>query len=344
MKRALGFWLIFVLGFSLSSMGCEKVNERRARRITNRAVKQIKGDQYLAARRLLREALVLNPNDGNTRYLLGRVYEHLGQPSEAVQEYERSVFLNTSDYRPHFNLGGIYFKSKHYNKSVKHYEKVVALKPDHLYATYHLGLSLYKLRKYQQAEAMFNKAIALKSKFIQAYNSLANTLLDQAEQAQLQTGTTQAAPYYMKAVSTIQSAIAKGIATPQSYNILGLAYQKQKKFDQAVTAFRKAMKKLSEAAHNLGATYDVWLEELLTKAKQEKDTTKRLEIMKEADKKRSLAMDAFKEYLQLSRSNQAIRHQIRTKIHKLKKMVFEDSWKDLINPRKRRRRRRRRRR
>lgn len=343
MKRSLVFGLLCSLVFVFST-GCEKVNERRARRIAGKAVKLYKEGQYNGARSLLREAIRLNPSDGHARYLLGRVYESLRNPSAAVQEYERAVYLNSSNYRPHFHMGGIYYKSKRYEKAILHYEKVVALKPNHMFSLYHLGLSLHKLRKFQRAEAMFNKAITTKSTFVEAYNGLAAVYLDQAEQALLQAGADQAEPYYNKAVTTIQNAISKGIATPQSYNVLGLVYQKQKKFEQAIRAFRKAMKKLSLAAYNLGVTYDAWLEELLNKAKQEKDRDKRLEIMKEADKRRRQTMDAFKDYLQLSRSDESMRHQIRTKIHKLRKMVYEDSWKKLVQKRRRYRRRRRRRR
>lgn len=340
MKRNWSWIVLFALPLLLLT-GCEKVNERRARRITNRAVAYIKEAQYHSARRLLLEAIGLNPSDAHARYLLGRVYEELRQPSEAIQEYQRAVSIDSSKYQPHFNMGGIYYKSKQFEKSVFHYEKVIALKPDHMYAMYHLALSFHHLRKYQQAETLFGKAIETKPTFVLAYNGLAATLLDQAEQAQLQAGATQAEPYYQKAVTTIQNAISRGIATPQSYNVLGLIYQKQKKFDQAIRAFRKAMTNLSLAAYNLGTTYDAWLEELLNQAKQEQDNAKRLELMKEADQRRQQAMDSFKEYLQVSRSDESMQHQIRTKIHSLRKMVFEDSWKELTSPRRRRPRRRR---
>ncbi|TNE51917.1 MAG: tetratricopeptide repeat protein [Deltaproteobacteria bacterium] len=342
MKRSLVFVLLCSLALALTT-GCEKVNERRARRIAKKAVKMYNDSQYNSARSMLREAIRLNPNDGHSRYLLGRVYEALRNPSAAIQEYERSVYLDSSNYRPHFHMGDIYYKSKQFPKAIIHYEKVVALKPNHLFSLYHLGLSLHKMRKFQRAETMFTKAIAIKSSFVEAYNGLAATYLDQAEQALLQAGADQAEPYYQKAVTTIQNAVSKGIATPQSYNLLGLIYQKQKKFEQAIRSFRKAMKKLSLAAYNLGVTYDAWLEELLNQAKQEKDREKRLEIMKEADKRRRQAMDAFKDYLQLSRSDETMRLQIRTKIHKLRKMVFEDNWKKLVSKRRYRRRRRRRR-
>lgn len=335
-------WILPCFLLLFLSTACEKVNERRARRITNRAVEYIKEAQYNSARRMLIEAIGLNPSDAHARYLLGRVYEELRQPSEAVQEYQRAVSLDSSKHQPHFNLGGIFYKSKQFDKAATHYEKVIALKPDHLYATYHLALSFQQLRKYQQSETLFTKAIEMKPTFVLAYDGLASTLLDQAEQAQLQAGTTQADPYYQKAVTTIQNAISKGIATPQSYNVLGLVYQKQKKFEQAIRAFRKAMTKLSLAAYNLGTTYDAWLEELLNQAKQEQDNTKRLEVMKEADQRRQQAMDAFKEYLQVSNTDESMQHQIRTKIHSLRKMVYEDSWKELVNPRRRPRPRRRR--
>jgi tetratricopeptide (TPR) repeat protein len=301
-------------------VGCERVNQRRARRIANQAVGLIKDSQFSSARSLLLESLALNPNDAHARYLLGRVYEEQRQLPEAIQEYNRAIYLKPDYYQPHFSLGGIYYRTKEYSKAAEHYEKVIAQKPDHLFGIYHLGLSLHQTRSYQRSEEMLRKVISIKSQFVDAYNALAMLFFDRAEEAQLQSGVAQADPLYRNAIDILEQVQRLGIANSQSHNSLGLIYQKQKQFQLAVQSFRTAMKEIPIAAFNLGTTYDLWLEELLNQLKTMEDGPQKDNVMAEVGQRRDQAIDAFKEYLQLSQGDPAMREQVRIKINKLQLM------------------------
>lgn len=344
--------------------GCEKVNATRARRIANKAVQAIRAEQYPKARSYLKQALALNPKDTKIRYLLGRVYEFSSDAMKAEQEYKRVLHLDPKNAKTHFQLGGIYLQWKKYPSASKHYEAAVNAKSDYIKAVYQLGLAYSKQKRFDAAAAQFNKSISkikpylgktgktnkeksrigeLKSLIVEAYNNLAYAYHDKAEKARLELGDDQAAPYYSQAVAAIDRAKSDGVANEQTYNILGLVYQKQKKFQEAINAFDQAAKikpYFSIASYNKGATYDMWLEEMMKNAKEEKDRSKIKEHLAKAATYRDGAIQAFKKFLQQHQGNQAMRGNVREKIMKLKLMREKEMQKRIKRERRELRRKR----
>jgi tetratricopeptide (TPR) repeat protein len=343
-----------LLGVLLLSMiwvgtGCDKVNETRARRIANKAVKAMRMEQYSKARALLKQSIVLAPRNPHFYYLLGRVYEATSDLMKAEQQYKRSAHIGKS-YKPHFQLGGIYMQWKRYAQSSKSYEQAVALQkkkhPKHHYTVYQLGLSYHKQKRFALAAAQLNKAITIKPNFIDAYNNLATVYYDQAEKARLELGDDQAVPHYNKAIAVVQRAKAAGVANEQTYNVLGLAYQKQKKFQEAINAFDQATKVkpyFSISAFNRGATYDMWLEEMINKATETKDRKEIKQFMAKGAIYRDAAIKAFKKFLQLHQGHQGTRVSVREKIMKLKLMREKEMHKRIKRERRKKRKLRRRR-
>lgn len=338
---------IVAIGSLWSTMGCQRVNQTRSRRIVNKAIKAMRASQYSKARSFLKQAIALDPMSGHARYILGRVYEAQSDLMQAEEVYKQSIQVDGKNYRPHFQLGGIYLKWKKYALSAKHYEKVIALKPKHHLAVYQLGLAYHKQKKFVQAAAQLNKAIELKPKFTDAFNNLLLVYYDQAEKARLELGDDQAQPHYAKAVAVVERAKRAGIVNEQTYNTLGLVYQKQKKFQQAIDAFdlaTKAKPYFSISAYNRGATYDMWLEEMLKLAREEKDRSKIKDHAAKAAVYRDAAIKAFKKFVQLHQGNQAMRSTVREKIMRLKLMQEKEMYKRIKRERREIRRKRRRRR
>lgn len=342
-KQILFLCSAIALSFIFSTLtGCERVNQRRARRLANRAVSMIKKEQYFSAQGVLKRAIKLYAHDAHTRFLLARVYQKRNMPGEAIREYKRCIYLDPDKIQAYYSLGNIYFKNKDYKKAAEQYAKLVEKKPDHPYGAYHLGMAKHKLNDYITAEKFFKAAIKIKPNFVQAYNNLTAVYYDQAK---VKTDPAQAAPFNQQAITTIRTAIDKKIANERSYNLLGLVYQNQKNFEEAIKSFNKAKKRnaySASAAYNLGATFDLWLDEFLNKAKEEKDKTKQEEIMKEAAVKRDEAIKHFKEFLQLKGGDEGLKMQIRMKIRKLNLMKEKELDKKLKKQKRRRRRRRRR--
>lgn len=380
--RDLKSLVIFALVVS-SISGCDRVNERRARRYANQAVQLIKAQQYSAARPLLKQALDTYPHDSHTHYLMGRVCENLNEPQDAIQAYQRSIYIYAKNEKAHFSLAGLYLKNKNPAEAARHYEKVVELNPDYEFAPYQLGLAYHQyaltLSKelaapyYSKAEQAFEKMLAKNPKFTDAYNGLAGTFLDQAkaleppppppptpeelekkrkeeEEAAKKKGKKgkkepkeeykpvlkevpeEAKPFYRKAEAVLLRAIQNSAANEQSYNLLGLAYQALRQFDQAVQILKKAKDTniySAQVTYNLAVAYDTWLQVYLDQARLEKDKDKIPSILAEGAKKREMAIDSFKDFLQIRSGDEGLKGQARMRIQELTIMKEKELAKSL---------------
>ena len=338
--RKISLWMVSALLLLISSQwGCESVNERRARRLANKAVKMLRHDQFNGATSLLKQAVRLNPRDAHIRYMLGRAYEATRSNEQAITEYKRSIALKPSYHPPHYSLGKLYLIKQKPAMAAPILKKGYDLKPSHRNTAYQLGMAYHQLKKHPQAAFYYGRATKADPKFVPAYNAIVKVRLDQVRATEDEDILDS---LQKKALEALNKAISNRVANERTYNLLGLLHLKRKQFAQAVAAFTKAkgIKRYSPTwAFNLGATYDYWLEEMLNQAKLEKDKACKEEFMKRASEKRDKAISAFKAYLQLKSGNDGQRSAVREKIMKLKLMRDQELAKKLKKRRRRRRRR-----
>lgn len=96
---------------------------------------------------------------------LGALYIHEKQYDNAERILKKAVILEPQNPAIHNNLGVIYVEKKEYNKAIRKYEKAIELKPDFADAYFNLGIAYRLNHKSNKVEEFFEKAIGLNPGF-----------------------------------------------------------------------------------------------------------------------------------------------------------------------------------
>jgi tetratricopeptide (TPR) repeat protein len=96
---------------------------------------------------------------------LGALYIHEKQYNDAERVLKKAVVLEPQNPAIHNNLGVVYVEKKEHNKAIRKYEKAIELKSDFADAYFNLGI-VYRLNgKLNKVEDFFEKAIELNPSF-----------------------------------------------------------------------------------------------------------------------------------------------------------------------------------
>ncbi len=82
------------------------------------------------ARRVLRKAIEVNPNDVLAYCHLGLVEQSFGNYGDAVKLYEQALAIDPNSAQAHYNLGLAFAETKVFKEALVEWEKVIALDPD----------------------------------------------------------------------------------------------------------------------------------------------------------------------------------------------------------------------
>lgn len=197
-------------------------------------------------------SIALDSTNDAAIYALGNANLALKNYDEAIANYEqlkrvtknpsmkdeadKSIKLATENRAiEFFNKGNELAKENKYDEAIQNYDKSLEISKD--YKTYYQkGLTQLKADKVKDAIASLNSSIAANDSFDVAYVALAG--------AQTQNKDYEAAlKNYDKALSvtkneTLKGAIQEGMT--RTYVTLGNQYMKEKKYDKAADAFKKA--------------------------------------------------------------------------------------------------------
>lgn len=111
-----------------------------------------------------KNALLLNPKDGEPHYRLARIYSNLGLYDEAETHYKKAIELDISDsLYTYMGLGKMYEKLERYSDAAKQYEKAIEVDPINKderimieNTKYDLGELYMKLNRMEEAKAIFD--------------------------------------------------------------------------------------------------------------------------------------------------------------------------------------------
>lgn len=180
-----------------------------------------------------RQALALLPCDANTRDLLAGLYRERGRTDEALAEYRLAAQYDPDDFTAWHAIGQILEEQGQAEEAQAAYDKAIALAEDHLTRNPHdaatasmLGL-MYLLRgDPTQAIPILQQAVALRPNADNHY-ALGNGYYD--------------AGRYEEALAEYQAALA---ADPNHFSAavrLGDTYEKLRRADDAIAAYRRAL-------------------------------------------------------------------------------------------------------
>jgi len=244
------------------------------------AVQMILGQAYVQTKRYrdasellgsINVASLPKAQQGALHQMRAIAYDKTGQTSRAIEELGRAVQLNPSSGDLQFQHGTMLFNDGDTAAAVQALEKAVSLDPD---ASKLKGYSDALLRhareqRGQAKTATYQKAVTAAGRLVSASDNFDNLMLlggaqlgagrynDAASTFQRAAGknSNDWLPYYYigqaqtaadnfdQAQSALQTALDKTDVAEERNRIwsqLGFVYEKQRNFDQAVTAYRRA--------------------------------------------------------------------------------------------------------
>ncbi len=117
----------------------------------------------------LEQARNLLPDDVEIRFLLGRVYQALGQNERAVAEYTAAAQFSPRESRSLVNRGNIRFVDGDLGSAQEDYQEALRRNPRSVPARYNLALLNAETFRTVEAARMLNEARALDARLVQAY-------------------------------------------------------------------------------------------------------------------------------------------------------------------------------
>lgn len=175
-----------VLGASLVAMlvlgwlaGCSSVQDEEVRKLQakstyDQAVRNLSDNRLALGLAALKEAIQLEPNNGQYHNTLGLVYLNLGRAVDGQAEIQIAVDLdkNNPDYQ--HNLGIALAQQGRFDDAIAAYQKALSFPtyttPEVAY--YNMGEAYIRLRKPQEAEESFRAAIQLEPVMVAAHYGL----------------------------------------------------------------------------------------------------------------------------------------------------------------------------
>ncbi len=200
----------------------------------------------------LTDATRLSPTSGEYEGWLGIARQRRGLHAEAELSFLTAARLAPWDPRPHLNLGRLYQQTglrdsvvttrafatferlSPPQRLVDHYRRKLAEYPDRAAAPYLLGRAYHDQGRMQLAEKHYGMALALDSTFAPALHGAGRIL---QERGQLP-----------EAASAYAAAWESDPQLPGIDNDLGQVYHHQRRFDLAVTAYRRGLDHISDPA------------------------------------------------------------------------------------------------
>lgn len=118
---------------------------------------------YPKARELLLTAVATNPFHSKSHARLGMVYYYLDYPVLAKKSYNTALVLNPDDFNTRYNLAELQITVFHDTiDALKQYKKALELNPHHYNSAYKVGILCFLNHMYKEAIQYFEKALSIK--------------------------------------------------------------------------------------------------------------------------------------------------------------------------------------
>lgn len=117
----------------------------------------------------LEQARSLLPDDVDIRFLLGRVYQSLGQNEKAVSEYTAAAQMSPRESRSLVNRGNIRFVDGDLGSAQEDYQEALRRDPRSIPARYNLALLFAETFRTVEAGRMLAEARAIDAPMVQAF-------------------------------------------------------------------------------------------------------------------------------------------------------------------------------
>lgn len=121
--------------------------------------------EYELAIENFNNVLAVDPTNADAYRELARVYESLGDISEAEATHKRAIRLKPDDWAGYGALGTFYFRHNRYDDAIEQFKKVIEITPDNHHGYSNLGAMFYYQGQNEEARGMFEKSLELSETF-----------------------------------------------------------------------------------------------------------------------------------------------------------------------------------
>ncbi len=233
----------------------------------------------------LGRAVQYAPSSYQDHETYGETLYDLGRDSEAIVQFEKAAQLDPKQYNPAYNAGLAYSQSNQMAKATEAFRKALELKPENSAALHGLALAQSKSNMYDEAAktyahiteltpddqtAWINLAYCLRAKgdTEAEVNALEEALKHGTDPVKTAMVRRSLATYFYKkgdpasitrSQDEFEHSLKDAPDNPEALNGLGLLYQKQKKYDDAIRSFKQAVAvkpNFDDAYNNLGVAYE----------------------------------------------------------------------------------------
>jgi tetratricopeptide (TPR) repeat protein len=120
-----------------------------------------KSGDYASALEHYKNAVSLNPNDGDALNNLGQLLARSGEPALAIPYFQKAVQLYPSVWAYRFNLAHAHGRLEDWSQAVEDYRQARNLFPDDYVTHFNLGMALHKMGDEEAAVYEFRKGAEL---------------------------------------------------------------------------------------------------------------------------------------------------------------------------------------
>ncbi len=128
--------------------------------------------KFQTAKKLLEQAIEINPNYAEAHNNLGNVFQELGRHKEAIVSYQSAININPNILTAYHSLANSFRILGKYQEAITFYQKVIEKDPNYIEAHNNLGNVFQALYKYREAIFCYQKAIQINSDYFKAYFNL----------------------------------------------------------------------------------------------------------------------------------------------------------------------------
>ena len=175
-----------------------------------------------------RQALVLQPENGSTRLLLGSSLLELRKNAEAVRELKRAATLLPDEPQVHLELGTAYEALGNWIAAVQEFQKLVKLAPQEPEFSYDLGNAWTKLSDWS-----FREIIKLDPNSPRVQMGLGLELAAQGR--------------HDEALAAYRQAVRSDPAIPEVHLAMALTYLEMRKFEEAASEIAQELELVPES-------------------------------------------------------------------------------------------------
>ena len=194
----------------------------------NLARAMFEGGRPTDAKRVLEQAIQINPDDAMIHNNLANILTRERQFDQAIVHYRRCLALKPGSAEAHMNIAIVYSAMARTREAIENYRRAIEFDSNWAEAYVNLGIELTKMRKFDEAIENLERALALRPDYPHAHYNLATVYAQRLQ--------------FDDAVRHYRQALDARPNYARAHAGLGHVLFRQEKFDDAVVELREAVK------------------------------------------------------------------------------------------------------